>query len=481
MQSDYTGMIMDWFLELKDEDLLRMTEEIKNTPEDESAERWKEKLEKLAVDYRLSSRFALIRIFYDRHETGFPDITMEEAERLSENGPELAWYRKRLVEIASGLAEKKEDVDGKLIGKALKTRKKDVGLSREEALKLGHMLGFSQEEITWFLLRVFDFEDGFRYRMSGDLIEAYCFLKKKNWRTAERLKQEYAKRISGGYPGESESPEKDGTLKKDRVGQEKIQVGTQAVVTDLRKLAQKWENDDSFLLWLTKRSFWLDRPSGTAAALYRKLAWYLYLIGKEQDRELDKKEDRKYAPDIDEFEMVVHDLCEKTEEAVISESYDTICSTLLKKNKDMFASMTDRVEAWRVVAFWRNHVGNRILAERMGNKETRMEKLMAGECQVEKSDMLYLLWYGFCLCWADHPVLPAEDDRKAAENLFNRIACFMDTADYLLEAALLPQFYPPHLMEQSMLLSIVYSSLDGCENPGEIYAAICESLIEERV
>ena len=96
-----------------------------------------------------------------------------------------------------------------------------------------------------------------------------------------------------------------------------------------------------------------------------------------------------------------------------------------------------------------------------------------GEEQIEKGDMLHLLWYGFNLCW----------DREPIQNDMFELQCsladFIETAEYVLDAALLPAFYPPHIMEQSMMLSII-SSVEDTGIPAYNYAELCESLIKPR-
>ncbi len=62
-------------------------------------------------------------------------------------------------------------------------------LTRQEALDLGHALGFTLDEMQQFLLRVFDTDDCLRYTRADDMIEAYCFLTgERIWRSAARLK-----------------------------------------------------------------------------------------------------------------------------------------------------------------------------------------------------------------------------------------------------------------------------------------------------
>ena len=44
---------------------------------------------------------------------------------------------------------------------------------------------------------------------------------------------------------------------------------------------------------------------------------------------------------------------------------------------------------------------------------------------------------------------------------------------------MLPPFYPPHLIEQSMLLSVIYAGRTESDT-AEIYEQICSAVIERR-
>lgn len=48
-------------------------------------------------------------------------------------------------------------------------------LTRQEAFDLGHVLGFTLNEMQQFLLRVFDTGECMRFTRSEDIIEAYAF------------------------------------------------------------------------------------------------------------------------------------------------------------------------------------------------------------------------------------------------------------------------------------------------------------------
>ena len=484
MIASYTNEIKDRFFDLEDKELFEIWEKIENTPEDETAERWKEKLEEIAREYSFSSRFALMRIIYSRAydcDLGMADtenifqiygkektytfskLTIEHAEELSKE--EIKQYRELLVEMAMDQADVDESVVSPLIDKALKF-KKSSGLTREEALRLGHMLGFNLREMAWFLRRVFDYEDGFRFHVSNDLIEAYCFSAKESWKTAEEIKKIYREKTQRTEKEEEEYRSEN---------------WTQEIGDTLESLIEKWKinpetQEESFLQWLEEQRPYLDKPSRTTRAIYRNIAVYIYKISEEKIE----------IPDIPEFIKNIRNACSMNEndetrkclwqgEKISDETCKKISDSILEKNKKLYTSASNRVKAWRTVTATRTGIPKlMVMAGKPDADKNRISDLLRGECQVEKGDMLHLLWYGFCLCWLKNPI------REKDSSLFYNIADFIETAEDVLEAALLPEFYPPHLMERSMLMSMVVSSMDGTGEPAFAYAELCESLIKKK-
>lgn len=104
---------------------------------------------------------------------------------------------------------------------------------------------------------------------------------------------------------------------------------------------------------------------------------------------------------------------------------------------------------------------------------TRVRDILAGEIErIEKSDLLYLLWFLSNLCWFD-----GKDHLKSAD-IKSRLSDFIDAAELCLNEAGLPGFYPPHLIEQSMMLSTIsaFAGTEKCD-PAETYESVCSSLI----
>ena len=151
MNENYTQAANSRCFGLVDSTLEEIWADIGRTPEDTEAALWKRKLQRIAAQYVLSSRFALMRILCERAgggETGFtaalegetltfPDITAQHAQNLTER--ELQDYERLLVDIAARQAETERARSRALIGRALTAGEgKNLLLTRDEAFALGH-------------------------------------------------------------------------------------------------------------------------------------------------------------------------------------------------------------------------------------------------------------------------------------------------------------------------------------------------------
>ena len=507
MYGNYTQAAKDRCFNVLDQDIYTIWDAIESLSEDETSQCWKEKCEKIAYEYSFSSRFALMRILYsreqecklneaetkksfvlssDKKEYTFSELSIEHAENLDDN--ELKQYETILNDIARTQPEADAEPEAYeyLIAKALRdverteelakasltkeTTSKERSrvikesktlLSREEALKLGHMLGLTLNEMEWFLLRVFDFEDGFRYNSSSDLIEAYVFLSGGSWQKAEEIKRKFVK----------------STKTIDELDEsDRITDWTQNAGSSLDDMVKKWslrpdEQEDNFNEWLNHQAPCLDLPSRTASHIYRKLAVYIY----------EMSAGIVPVPDRNTFMQQLNEICsknsiyrEKAEKYLADKKKcKDLSSELLTKNKDMYTSAPDRAKAWRTVSSDENGLPRLIMAGRPDASRNRVQELLMGNIQVEKGDLLHLLWYGFNLCWEQEPI------KNDMADLQSNFADFTETVSLVLDKALLPGFYPPHIMEQSMMLSII-ASVEDLGIPAYTYAALCESLIKKR-
>lgn len=540
MFGNYTQEANSRCFQVSDYDIYTIWDTIESFAEDETAKCWREKCEAIAYEYSFSSRFALMRILYSRAEacdlcktetnTGFTIIAdgreyvfsklgIEQAESIDEK--ELKQYELIFNEIAARQPDADPEEARYLIAKALRdveeakslteaalprgTSSKERArrikesktlLSRHEAFKLGHMLEFSLEEMSWFLLRVFDFEDGFRYNSSNDLIEAYGFLVKTSWQKVEELKKVYLQ-------------QSEGIMKSD--ASERAVDWTQCTGDSLAGLIHVWavrpdECEHKFMDWLVMQASCLDLPSRTATRIYQKIASYVYeisagiepapdrtefirrlrkLCGRDSDYD-DKRKAYLYVSDesvLKKYKDAGSGFFDEAKNRKAYSVFDSclidgkkckeLSAQLLEKNKNLYTSAPDRAKAWRTVSSDENGLPRLIMAGRPDASRSRVQELLMGALQVEKGDMLHLLWYGFNLCWEARPIQNDMFDLQCA------LADFTETVGYVLNEALLPAFYPPHIMEQSMMLSIIIS-VEDVGVPAYNYAALCESLIKPR-
>ena len=478
MLANYTEDANDRCFQIADEDIYRIWDTVEGMSEDETAEIWKEKCNMLSREYAFSSRFALMRLLDRKKIYHSPALTKDSADVESMDENDLRECAAVLNRMAASRDKTDERYSAYLIAKALRDveqasriaeesapagiRKNELNrikkesktlLSREDAFQLGHTLGLTLDEMSWFLLRVFDFEDGFRYNSSGDLIEAYVFLTGGLWQDAEALRQAYAEASAGVPKADTSGRKADWTRNAER---------------SLRDMVKLWEStpgkrDSLFLQWLSAQAPYLDLPSRTGTAVYRSLAEYLYHLSAGSLPILPRES----------FVEEIRNRIEAGPSELDVKDCRMIGAELLENNKNLYTSAPDRAKAWRTVSSDANGLPRLIMAGRPDATRNRVQELLMGEEQAEKGDMLHLLWYGFNLCWDRYPI------RNDMFELQCSLADFIETAEYVLDSALLPAFYPPHIMEQSMMLSII-SSVEDTGIPAYNYAELCESLIKPR-
>lgn len=262
MNMNYTQEASDRCFALFDKETEQMWEDIAIASESSDKEQWKSVLDKIAREFAISSRFALIRLCQkwacpgeegkeysveiDGKILRFRDFTFEHAENLGQE--ELNSYESLLLDRASTQVDFDLDYARPLIQKALAInigKKKQSLLTREEALKLGHILNFSLEDMQWFLLRALDMGEGFRFNSSEDLIEAYGFLISSSWQHVDDIKKQYAKKI-------------ERIIKKDF--SDKPADWTRSINASLPELISAWDvahRDSLFLDWMEKQSPYL--------------------------------------------------------------------------------------------------------------------------------------------------------------------------------------------------------------------------------
>lgn len=452
-----------------------------------SVGQWKAKLESIAREYSMSSRTALLRLLNEKGAGLADSREPDEEEHLR--------CLNRLLEMAGPSPEEDPLLHERVISRAWndenaanalmlerlppesrddpRRRKKAVAgiekenhkrfaaaFTREEALQLGHILGFTLEEMQWYLMRVFDMDDGLRMNRSADLAEAYGFLTGADCRRAAELRARCREILAGVEKNDDER---------------RAENWTRRTTGELLKYAEEWrlrpeEMDEHFLAWIRGRASGLDLPSRTAGRVYRNLAVYAYMCSV--GRALIPEESELY----DKLQTIIDQETDSTdtrfylcENGVISAGKcEDVAKRLYHENKERADSESkDSTQAWSVITLRKDGELSSSYGA-VNASRTRIMSLLRGEEEVEKGDLLYLLWYVLNLSWA---YTPAEDPNTLCCRIFD----LKDISACLLEKALLPPFYPPHLMEQSMLLSIIYGGKTGTD-PTVIYDVMLRSV-----
>lgn len=533
MHNEYTQAVTDWLCDWASQDLAYVWEDLDTAQLQGTREYWSAKFAKIAEEFILSSRFALVRILHKRMNGNREHPLFPLLERMSgETSPaqlrNLTDEENRMcLDCLTEMARRQEDSSPweyeDLILRAWNHRitgdPREV-LSREDALHLGHVLGLTLEEMSWFLLRVLDCEDGFRFNKSHDIIEAYGFLTGCSWTHTRQLEEEYQRRC--------------GTIPKDWSDRwEDADSVTQSVLDTLPGLVMVWsensaDTDTQFLSWMEKHAAKLDAHSASARRVYRKLAVLAFQYAREAD----------YLPDYRDASRMIHqalyrntqtDAVEQTlyRNGILSVSQcRTVAGALLKGNREFSeiapqknpgskdfigqtilqsASLqklvqedgqvskrvgkelsahwaaqneqdpsshqppitgTDRAKFWRIPTL-RNTNDFSFDSGLVNQERDRIQRLLTGEDQVEKGDLLYLVWFLFNLC--------REGTDRDTWTVTEQIDLFCNLCQDALEAALLPEFYPPHLTERMMLMSIIYGNKTQI-HPASIYLSILSSL-----
>ena len=361
----------------------------------------------------------------------------------------------------------------KAVAEIVKQNKKlySTKFSRKQAFQVGHILKFTPEEMQWFLMRVFQVEEtGFRLNHSTDLIEVYTLRTNATLQRTEQLKAVYADLSSG-------------IEKKDDLA--RAQNWTETTHSELLQNIELWERnpdsmDEKFMAWLVSKASGLDIPSRTALRLYRNLAAYAYAGSIPE--EADLLDEILHIADMDmESEEVEDSLY--VDGQISAEKCAEVAEDLYYGNNVLSGFFEgDSTKPWSVINIGKDkkvsvssglvNTGRIKSIDNRDSTETRIFNLLMGTIDVEKGDILYLLWY---IC----NIVYAGSNETNTNVLYDRIFDLKEAADALLNAALLPVFYIPHLMEQSMLLSIIYGGKTGID-PAEVYGTVIQSLRETR-
>ena len=529
MIENYTAAANEFIEDLAEKEAAKIWADIDELGTKSTPEKWKAKLNSIAQEYLMSSRFALMRILHNRVLSNakeasskasaqnaifadenmfrvevdsqwvtFSDISMAHCLSLSVH--EHQAYLRYLLEIAGPSPEEDPDLHERVISRAWNdeeaantlmeellvgnispdspqyskivdsirksnARRFATAFSRSEAMELGHILKFTLNEMQWFLLRVFDTEGGsFRMNRAEDVIDAYGFLTEADCRHVASIKQKYQAECGNIQKIDDET---------------RSQNWTQRISGGLIELIESWKRypasmDENFFCWLSQHASGLDVPSRTARRIYRNLAVYAYQCACQAT--LAPEESDLYDELSQLFNQWKEDNTDCIElyegEKLSSKKCTGIAKLLYRENKERSESgAKDSTQSWSVISTRKDGALSSSYGA-VNSSRTRIQLLLMGDEEVEKGDLLYLLWFTMNLTWFDHPT----DD---PDTLCCRVLDLKDLADALLQAVLLPPFYPPHLMEQSMLLSIIHSGKID-KDPAVVYSSVLAYIKESR-
>ena len=360
-------------------------------------------------------------------------------------------YIKLTCEIAAQNSGDNEKEWRPLARKVMLWNKKLELLSKEEAFRLGHGLRFSLDEMNDFLLRVMDNED-LSYAKSSDVIEAFCFLypPANDYRIANHLKQEYAKR-SHGIPKHNIT--------------DKPEPFTHMVEISLQTQIQHWiqgKEDvcEAFLSWMLLRAPFMDLPSHRAYTIYCRLASFAYETTLNTHWLLDE---------IALSEQVLQYCAQNRAYTITPDIAYRISDKILSNAAVEFDNVRKRnpTNVWRYITVTKE---GRATAIAIGK---RIPHLLLGDEFVTKADVLFMLWYICDLYWLE------SGESVSRQTVFDRVSNFWSAAEALLEMAHLPCFYAPHMMERCFLQAICTRNSNE-ESPFEIYEGLCEFVLPEK-
>lgn len=494
MERNYTEAVRDGFFDLIEKDTVEIWENLDRSVAMIKSGKWKEHYSEVVAKYRFSSRFAIMRVLFEittglsRANTDdivlkngfevlgigkFPDISIKHAKSMTDE--EIALYRKLLLRRVDESNPGCCDEAKILIGQALSLPADGLksNLSRNELIRLGHMVNFSLEHMQFILLRVLgDNEAGFKYSASTDIIDIYGFLTRSTLAQVDELKVWYDQNAA--------------KIKKVEYADKPVQF-TQDIANSLEQIFSQWSPENrvaEFQGWLLKNAPYLDLKSKTARKVYINLAAYAYILTtkslvdlsdtiKENLDEITGEnlyEDIEKISQIPAYPVYAQQLffngskpdakkCESIAEELIYENAEHAGGFNIHDNNSELLYHVLHVKNGKVTS--RGKLNK--------NSKNRIRDILMDKVAPEKSDLLYLLWFAANSQWIG-TVSTAEEKVTFMDDFLAAAACILDTA-------LLPEFYPPNILEETIMLAL---SLGNDNNtPAMIYESICSSFTDK--
>ena len=474
---NYTQIVSDFYWRYNSNYLTncaQIKEDIENIPENITKEELLKKIRKIRDEYRCSSRRFLVEymrglatetfadesfdVDYKGKKYHFSGAGMEKIQMMETE--ERMQYIVLLIEISmdnsgDSKADKKCLKQWELLYRKAMLFDAEVPiLNRMDVLQIAHGLKFTFDMAEEYLIRAMD-NDCFDYNKSDDLIEMFCFIhpEANNYHVAEELKQRYIRET-------------------EKIEQEKLdnkpQNFTALIESDFPVLIQEWERnvtvpaEEKLIEWLLTKASFLNMTSQTARKIYTSLVYLAYQI-IDNEKILDNYEGEAVSDIVMDFCMnkeVPDDIDEYKLRAVILKCAAYSFDNKRVKNKKQFGTI------WRYITL--SDKGE-IKTQAVGDA---ISELISGNQSVTKADILFMIWFVCELLWSF---------TQEETDLYEQLSDFWTLSEDLLEECRLPAFYAPHLLEQSMLMSICLGNEE--ESPFEVYETLCEELnpIKKRV
>lgn len=492
MERNYTEAVRDGFFDLIENDTVEIWENLDRSVAMIKSGKWKEHYSEVVAKYRFSSRFAIMRVLFEK-ATGlppsktdeqalaegfsvvgignFPNITIKHAKELTDT--EVALYQQLLLRRVE---ENNPDYTQEALRLVpgileLPSAGAKCKLTRDELIRLGHMVDFSLEDMQFILLRVLgDNEAGFRYSASTDIIDIYGFLTRSTLAQVDELKAWYDQNAA--------------KIKKVEYADKPVQF-TQDIANSLEHIFSQWSPEKQvteFQSWLLKNAPYLDLKSKTARKVYVNLAMYAYASWNKQriTRIFNTNElitdnfydDMLQLSEFEDYHAFAKQLFFKAAKPD-SEKCKTMAKILVYENAalvrdfdicgfDKYKDDSKQLEKLYHTPYLRqDEITSR--GEENGNIRQRIESILMDRISPSKNDLLYLLWIIANYRWIG--AIASVDDKV----LF--MDEFLAAAACILEGAFLPEFYPPNILEETMLLSIVLGNEEN--SPAMVYETIC--------
>ena len=350
-------------------------------------------------------------------------------------------------------------------------------LKKEEGLKIAHALRMTYSETNFFLIRALE-NDGFEFTKADDILHVYCLLRGQSLGDYTRLKKQYEENTA--EIKKQSMQEKPENFTVYMMPEDEEVMGECKDSPSLTKKIKQWmqENgeedqavDTAFMKWLVSQAPYLDLPGKTACSLYRKLAAYVYAKSDTGKKYIKRDETEFYDPfSTEELAGASEELskiCSMTSSYSMEEAdYDKFVKKLLDKMNEMtgkvYRKHKDRLVRYLYVDE-KGKIKSKVIAD-------RIPELLKGKIQVEKADMLFMVWLVCSMFW----------ENTEEGTLSQKIWGYIDSADAVLEEAHLPQFYAPHILERTFILSFCLIGLEsdndeimyGGLTPIQIYEAL---------